>query len=310
MWESTPAVSSCGDGRLYHSLPQIAQVKSVTGTEYSIAIAAYIQKEDRAIKIGIRHVGPDDSCPADPEEYVDSDETSLAVRDARLEGDLNETVVIDKMTRDTTWIYEIPPVACYRKSGKTRGGKDIWDSFCVATIKPVQITSTEPSRPSLLVFETNKIEIVDGAQVISADGIQKAIEISYHLRRPNLTGDTSNIPRLTEREFHIPPKIVRLPFSDGTVRTLCVACGFLCGTRDIYLAVDDVFGDGYVSGDPEDFYGHDIEGLSVIFAKYDGDDAERIIIEGEKWVIDDAPAVIFVRTVPIPKTLLNGMRFA
>ena len=39
----------------------------------------------------------------------------------------------------------------------------------------------------------------------------------------------------------------------------------------------------------------------MIGAKFDGDDGERIIIEGEKWVVEQHPAVIFVRTVPDSK---------
>ena len=86
---------------IFHIAPRIVQLTGVEGTDYSMAVAAYVRKKDRAIKIGIRRVGPNNECPADPEAFANNDDSSLVVTEARFEGDIKEVVIPEKMISDT-----------------------------------------------------------------------------------------------------------------------------------------------------------------------------------------------------------------
>ena len=170
----------------FRILPKVVHIKAFNGTNYSLCISSYCRKSDRQIEIGILPLGRDSCCSDNPEVYHKPSSTITIVK-AKFEGDIHERLVVDS----EKWVYEGHPGAVYVSVGKNSKGEEQWDSFCVATIEqdPKSLNGAKPKPSRLLVFRKQKAEIVNGAQVVYADGIQEAWNKRIELEKPKCLED-------------------------------------------------------------------------------------------------------------------------
>jgi hypothetical protein len=140
--------------KTFYVPPRIAKVKRANGTEFQVCIAAYLFQEGNKFGIGAIKLGLNDSCPTDPEKYIQKNGEDLVARGdcgnpADLVGDAEEEEVFD----GANWQILPGPAGIFHLVGKDKAGQSQWYTFCANVLKPGSGNASRTVYPRLLICE-------------------------------------------------------------------------------------------------------------------------------------------------------------